>query len=155
MTPRFCAIVDANCMSDFIAQKKETYSLLLNRLTEKSGQGVLFLGGKLKCEVEAISTKNRLWLRVARQRGYLENSDEQEVKRQTQEVRKSGDLASNDPHVIALAQVSGARLLVSNDEELRKDFKKRQFLQNPRGKILPDKISQARDLLNKGGLCAA
>ena len=131
MTLRFCAIVVANCMSEFISKRIETYSLLFKRLTEKSGRGVLFLGGRLKCEIEAASAKNRRWLLVARQRGYLEYSDEEKVKRRTKKVKESSDLDSNDPHVIALAQVSGARLLVSNDEELRKDFKKRQFLPRP------------------------
>ena len=34
----------------------------------------------------------------------------------------SDSCRSNDPHVIALAQINGARLLYSNDEALQKDF---------------------------------
>ena len=42
---------------------------------------------------------------------------------------------SNDTHVIALAQISGARLLYSNDKDLHVDFKNKRLIDEPRGKI--------------------
>ena len=42
---------------------------------------------------------------------------------------------SNDTHVIALAQISGARLLYSNDKDLYVDFKNKHLIDEPRGKI--------------------
>ena len=43
---------------------------------------------------------------------------------------------SNDPHVIALAQLSGSRVLYSEDSELRDDFRDPTLLE-PRGMLLP------------------
>ena len=39
------------------------------------------------------------------------------------------------PHVLALAQVSGARLLYSNDQTLQRDFKNSKLIKNPRGNV--------------------
>lgn len=47
----------------------------------------------------------------------------------------SGELRSNDAHVIALAQVSGARALWSRDQDLRQDFRNPAVISNPRGKM--------------------
>lgn len=44
-------------------------------------------------------------------------------------------LTSDDPHIIALARVSGARLLISEDSALRNDFKNRTLIASPRGKV--------------------
>ena len=46
-----------------------------------------------------------------------------------------GAVKSDDPHIIALAQVSGARLLYSNDKSLQQDFKNKDLINNPRGKV--------------------
>ncbi len=44
-------------------------------------------------------------------------------------------LTSNDAHVIALARVSGARILFCRDTALEKDFRNPSVINNPRGKI--------------------
>ena len=45
------------------------------------------------------------------------------------------NLQSNDAHVIALAQLSGARLLYTNDGDLQKDFRNKNLVDNPEGKV--------------------
>jgi hypothetical protein len=47
----------------------------------------------------------------------------------------AGELKSDDPHIIALAKVSGARLLCSKDQNLHTDFGNRVFIDKPRGNI--------------------
>lgn len=42
---------------------------------------------------------------------------------------------SNDIHIIALAQASGARILCSHDHALHADFKNKRLVDNPRGKV--------------------
>ena len=42
---------------------------------------------------------------------------------------------SDDPHVIALARISGARILCSHDKTLHKDFKNEELVSNPKGRI--------------------
>ena len=46
-----------------------------------------------------------------------------------------GVCKSNDLHVLALALVSGARLLYTNDTALIDDFGNRDIVARPRGKI--------------------
>ena len=50
-------------------------------------------------------------------------------------LRGEGVCRSNDLHVIALALVSGARLLYTNDRALIDDFGNREIVARPRGKI--------------------
>ena len=50
------------------------------------------------------------------------------------ELHDEGACQSNDLHVLALAQVSGARLLYSNDLSLHQDFGNRDLIR-PRGRI--------------------
>ena len=57
----------------------------------------------------------------------------------TAEVATTGLCRSNDQHVIALAQVSGARLLYANDGDLQRDFKKKALIGSPRGKVYSTK----------------
>ena len=48
---------------------------------------------------------------------------------------------SDDHHVIALAQLSGARLLYSNDSALHDDFGNKSLIDQPRGRIYSTKES--------------
>ena len=49
-----------------------------------------------------------------------------DVDARTEQIQSEGAIRSDDPHVIALAQVSGARLLYSNDGNLQQDFKRQE-----------------------------
>ena len=57
-----------------------------------------------------------------RQAGRIKLFDKEKVN---EEESKLTGLASDDPHVIALAIVSGVKLLVGGDVNLQKDFKKK------------------------------
>ena len=57
----------------------------------------------------------------------------------------SGEITSDDPHVLALARVSGARLLYTKDNALIRDFKDKKFIDQPRGKVYTRKTNE--DLL--------
>ena len=66
--------------------------------------------------------------------GKMRKEDEQEVDALTAKLENEGGFISDDPHILALAQVSGARLLYSNDKKLHKDFKNKKLIDNPQGK---------------------
>ena len=59
-------------------------------------------------------------------------------------LRNSSAYVSDDEHVIALEQVSGARLLFSNEADLHKDFKSKELIDQPRAKVYSTK--ETRDL---------
>ena len=58
-----------------------------------------------------------------------------EVDTQTEELKDDGEYKSDDPHILALAQVSGVRLLYTNDRPLHGDFGNKRLIDNPRGKV--------------------
>ena len=64
---------------------------------------------------------------------------ESQVNERTRQLEQRGDCVSNDSHVIALAQISAARLLYTNDTDLQKDFKNRHLINKPQGKVYSTK----------------
>ena len=101
------------------------------------------IGGKLKRELYGHGPF-AAWAQTAILDGRLRQVDDQVVDRREVEVGETGYCLSDDPHVIALAQLSGGRLLYSEDGALRDDFKEKRLLE-PVGKLLPMGES-ARDI---------
>ena len=58
-----------------------------------------------------------------------------EVNALTEDIKRTQVCQSDDPHIIALAKISGARLLYSNDIDLHKDFSDKALIDNPRGRV--------------------
>ena len=115
-----------------------------------SVRGALVVGGKqLEELMRAASVGFELWAEEAGRDGRLRRTDHDSVEAETARLRQSGDCKSNDEHIIALALVSGARLLYSHDKDLHSDFK--SLLTGLRGKVLPTGTSnnarQARRIL--------
>ena len=94
----------------------------------------LVYGGALASEYDKsgrISSAVQELLRTGRAR----REDDAEVNRETGQIRAR--CKSNDPHIIALARVSGVRLLCTHDRRsgLMADFKKKSLVDGPRGKV--------------------
>jgi len=103
----------------------------------ESGKSRLVVGGLLKKELTADKESVKNWLSEGERIGFVKFVPDEKVDALTAKIRKSNVCKSNDAHVIALAQVSGARLLYANDEQLEKDFGKKQLVDNPRGVLYP------------------
>ena len=129
-----CAIVDANVVSEIFGSNLppagEKFFDWLNK-----GNGRLVVGGKLLEELEKSSADFRHWGREAQLAGKMKIEDKSKVDAKTEQIQSKGVIRSDDPHVIALAQVSGARLLYSNDGSLQQDFKNKKLIDDPRGKV--------------------
>ncbi|MDD9979746.1 MAG: hypothetical protein OXU81_00025 [Gammaproteobacteria bacterium] len=83
-----------------------------------------------------------------------------DVEARAHELRQQHVCVSDDEHVVALALVSGARLLYTNDAALIDDFKNREIVRRPGGKIYTttrdDRVTAAhRRLLADRTLCRA
>ena len=127
-----CAIVDANVAGEVFGKNKppagrEFYDWL------NTGRGQLVAGGKLLEELDKTTARD--WVRQAILSGRTRREDASLIAEKADELTDKGLCKSNDPHVIALAQVSGARLLYSNDADLQSDFKNKALIDNPRGRI--------------------
>ena len=152
-----CAIVDANVMHEVFGSNLPPAGEGFFDWIEK-GTKRLVVGGKLREELEQSSEDFRKWARVAIRTGKIRIVNTNEVDAKTREIENEGGYVSNDPHVLALAQVSGARLLYSNDGDLQEDFGNKNLIDNPRGKVYSTRVSKNfqrahRDLLNNRNLC--
>lgn len=94
-------------------------------------QGFLVLGGKLRREV-AEKRRGKRRVQELQNRGQLALVRDAEVDAEAQRLEQDGRLRSDDPHLLALARVSGARLLYTNDRDLQKDFTNSRLLRNGR-----------------------
>lgn len=126
-----CAIIDANVVHEVFGQNKSPAGEGFFNWLDKRGR--LMIGGDLTGEL--FQARNlREWAAEAQRRGTLISVDNDKVIARTNELKMQQKCGSDDPHIIALAQVSGARLLYSNDRKLRDDFKNSALI-NPPGKI--------------------
>ena len=147
-----CAIIDANVLGEVFGPKptlagKEFLDWIIK------GNGRLICGGELQKELMGSSEGFREWAKVALNTGKMKNMNEGELKRRTEQIRRES-IRSDDPHILALAQVSGARLLYSNDTDLRADFQDKKLIV-PVGSLYSTltRKKDRRKLLEKKGLC--
>ena len=129
-----CAIIDANVVSEVFGSNLppagEKFFDWLNK-----GSGQLVVGGKLFEELKQSSAEFRRWGQEAQLAGKMRIVNKGDVDARTEQIQSEGTIRSDDPHVIALAQISDARLLYSNDGNLQQDFKNKKLIDDPRGKV--------------------
>lgn len=98
-----------------------------------TGDGRLVVGGRLIKEL--ASTKAGEWVKQAILSERVKIQDQAKINVSTNKLQDEGGFRSDDPHILALARVSGARLLYSNDKNLQQDFKNKKLIDQPRGKV--------------------
>ena len=112
-----CAIVDANVATEvFSTEAGAKFAQWID-----TGRGRLVAAGKLLEELEKTPLRN--WIQQAINAGLLRTVSAADVEIRTAALKSKQACRSNDPHIVALAQVSGARLLYSHDRDLQSDFK--------------------------------
>ena len=128
-----CAIVDNNVAHEvFGSRPPEAGKRFRHWLGHRNGR--LVVGGKLLEELKGNS-RFREWFQQNQLSGRLRQVKRSKVEAEEQRIRRENLCQSDDEHVVALAVVSGARLLYTNDTALIKDFKNRQIVANLSGKI--------------------
>lgn len=117
-----CVIVDANVSHEVFGggERPEAGKYFAQWLARGNK---LVVGGKLLRE---LSARNEFvkWLRAAQRTGRAVSIPDDAVAEEITRIATERDWESNDLHVIALAQLSGTRLLFTNDQALQKDFRK-------------------------------
>ena len=128
-----CGIVDASVANEVFGDDRPPAG---KRFFEwlASPRGQLVVGGRLRMELSRDHNFVR-WLGNAVLYGRARSMADEDVETHTDELRRGDICKSNDEHVLALALVSGARLLYTNDAALIQDFKNREIVGNPVGKI--------------------
>lgn len=161
-----CAILDANVVHEvFGAEQSPAGKAFYQWIYSPKETNFLIVGDKLLRELEKASGEFRKRTQQASQdpvqQAFLTGrikkiSDGEESKIEAKEKNLKKICASNDAHIIALAQISGARLLYSNDRDLHKDFKSKKLIDAPRGLVYSTlrKGNTRNPLLKRKNLCA-
>ena len=137
-----CAIVDASAVFEVFG-RKQTEAGRRFRDWLDSGRGQLVVGGKVLEELTKNGNFNRWFLEARRSAGTVRQLPADTVLEQETQIDR-GLMRSNDQHVVALALVSGARLLYANDILLQQDFTNRQVISGVEGRIYTSRPTAGR-----------
>ena len=130
-----CVIIDANLASHiFTPAPPADFRPVFEWLHAPDKNGCLVFGGKLRNEL-SHRTDSRRYLRALLQAGRAYQIPDTTVQSEEQWITDSGLCQSDDPHVVALARVSGARTLCSHDQALHQDFRNAKLIAKPRGRV--------------------
>jgi len=127
-----CLIIDANFIHR-VYPLPDADGLPIERALV-SHRARLVYGGELAREYGRMTDFRRRLVGLDRA-GVARKIPDAAVDHLTKQLGNASAMVSDDPHIIALAQVSGARLLCSNDGDLHSDFTNHAFLNNPRGRV--------------------
>lgn len=131
-----CLIIDANRLSlVFGTPPGPAFRPLRDWLYGPTGRCVL--GGKLKTEWNAVGDARKAADELYRA-GKLHLADDARVAEETSWAEGSGRMRSDDPHVIGLGRVTGARVLTTAEHGLIADWKDATLIQRPKGKVYVD-----------------
>ena len=135
-----CVIVDNDVRDEvFGGAGSEAGKYLFDWLSD--GRGKLAVGGKLRRELSGSSRFVR-WMKTAQLVGRVVSVEDERVDRESDLILEGGLCESNDPHVLALARVSGSRLLFTNDRRLQKDFRNQRIIRRPRGVVYTTRVDK-------------
>ena len=128
-----CIIVDANKLGNFLAEPANDDAAPIREWLDR-GEGSIFYstGGKFTKE---IGKEAKIRLQNYSRNGKAKLFPASKFEQDLRDLQAQGGLRSNDPHILALARASGARLLYTGDQDLIEDFKNKRFIDQPRGKI--------------------
>ena len=152
-----CGILDANAVSEVFGESRPGAGIKFLEWID-SGRGRLVTGGKAREELYRASERFRFWAKVAIQYGRLKEESDDRVNAQTAVVVDAGMHTSDDPHILALAIVTGVRLLYSNDRRLQRDFRDKSLIDRPRGHVYTTLVNREftrthERLLRRKDLC--
>lgn len=119
-----CVIVDADVSHEvFGGSGRPEAGKYFAQWLERGNK--LVVGGKNLRELSKLNEFRR-WFRTAQSKGRTVRVDDDAVEQEVARIASEPGWESNDPHVIALARLSGTRLLFTNDQALQNDFGKIQ-----------------------------
>jgi hypothetical protein len=127
-------IVDANCAAETLSERPSPdFKPVLDAVI--AGTNKLAIGGStLNKEYQKLKGVWR-FIRILDQAGRTQLCSVSEVDREMELVKTKFNISSDDPHVLALARISGARILCSRDKALHGDFGNPGIINKPRGKV--------------------
>jgi hypothetical protein len=130
---QMCIIVDTNVASNvFESPPRPDYRPVIDWLSSPQKPGILVIGGMLARELNRTAHVRRFVMELQRA-GRVRRIPDSLADAESKAVRAM--CKSDDPHVIALARLSGSRLLCSRDKKLHVDFTNPSLVSNPKGHV--------------------
>ncbi len=147
-----CLIIDADVAAlVFRDPPHPDFAPVLAWLTKRPGDGRLAYGGRLTKQLFRVARAQLAILELDRA-GRAKRFPDPAIEAEETRITRLRLCASDDPHVIALAIVSGARTLCSRDADLHHDFKSKKLVDEPRGSIYQNP-SHKRHLRHTSSCC--
>jgi hypothetical protein len=131
-----CVILDANRFGDALSSPPHAdFAPLVRWVTSPHTDGAIVFGGKkFKREIARSATAQR-WFATLMKAGRAIAVSDSEVDALERTLAEREACGSDDEHVIALANVSGARVVCSEDRALMTDLKNRKLVRRPKVRI--------------------
>ena len=115
-----CLILDTNKYGNFLNQDNPDMEPVRKWL-EKGGKIAYSPTQEMERELEGHEGMKD-WFKARRRTPRVKYIPKNKVEQAMKKLLQSSNLRSNDHHIIALAQVSGVKLLISSDRKLHADF---------------------------------
>ncbi len=130
-----CVIIDADVAGrTFAVPCEDDFAPLWKWIEERDGKLVFGLGGTFGKELRKMPNVKRRVLELWRA-GLAVQAAAKELSKREKELDRLNICRSNDVHVLALALVSGTRILCGKDGDLATDFRNPDIISSPRGKV--------------------
>lgn len=119
-----CAIVDyANVGNVAVGSSATGAAKEFLRYVSRGGLKIVLGGSKLSNEISSCSKEFQQWLFRAIRAGCVSRASDDDIDELTKQLEDAGGCNSDDEHLIALATVTRARLIFTNDRALQRDCK--------------------------------
>ena len=153
-----CGVVDKVVAFEVFGDRQTAAGKGFRDWIDRRG-GSLAVGGDLLDELDG-NGKFKEWYTRNIQSGLILQIGRARIAPIQRRLKQEGRCKSNDIHVLALAIASGARLLYTNDTDLMDDFRNRDLVPGPPGKIYTTKDRKdfrpaQKKLLRMKNLCRA
>lgn len=151
-----CAILDANVVHKVFGRDRPCAGIEFYKWIN-AGSGSLVVSDALLKELDQLQAFKK-WRSKAASAGRIIRGNNKKINKRIKKLVEAGSCRSNDVHVIALAQITGARFLYSDDADLHSDFGNKSLISDPRGVIYStlrqDGFTRThRQLLNRRTIC--
>ena len=153
-----CMIVDTNVIGELFKGSTHPAGYAVFKHLSDRKIKLIIGGSKQRSELHSVIGRERQWFQEMKASNVIREINNAKVDSQAESLLRKELCRSDDEHIIALARLSGARLLYSKDRDLHQDFKNKRLIDDPRGKIYSTLTStnftrDHRDLLQDRDLC--
>ena len=116
-----CIIIDNNCLSNFMQKPPKEDTKPIHEWLAKSNGTLIYSFDDKFSEINSKKWKKRLL--EYDQMGVAESVPFEKWQPALKKLKKENKYNSDDPHILALALAKNTKLLYTNDEKLKSDFK--------------------------------